>query len=711
MTAQEERGGGRLLEWLRGLAPGRLKGYLVFWCLSLAAALILLHPGFHTEPEFVLERIPTDNYLDLFRPAVFGEVMAGEWVFNDLAVSSGTLRVSLRKGATKYWVVFAPPEQPRMVAGREYAGFIMVVAGTPPDPGAGFRESAQRLAENLEAATATHQLWRMTPLPSNLPRGAYQAGLLVLLAAAFGLAIRGLRRTGPPSRQTLLVGGALLALGALALAIRLWLSPQAPLHANGHGLEELDHLLFPLESPYPAYTGRGHSALADLTFAILPRRLWCFWLVTALVGCATCLAGALAVRALEDRRGSRSPWIAALLLALCPVAVRISTSESSFLLVGLFLPASVAGLAHYVRRPEPLSLVIGTAALFLLVHLHVVTAPFLLLPFLALILGRGRFWSRRHLLPYLLAVLTTLALALPHLRFIWNQDVQSHLGFLSYPFVERALGSANLFCNWKTNPVLVPLLALAGLVSLGLGRPRALLFVALCLPLFLPGFIIASSLSDMVRYQTPMVVFLTCVAGPGAAWLVSRHSSRWFRRAVAAALAALFFVTANQPMKTVLEPDSEAREFLFMQEAVHMLPQSGVLVVLGDRHRGKVTTYFPRTLLLDEEKHFTLVPVDRFLSHLDQEAGVDEPAFAFGGLAHHWLAAAVSAGGDEETSRHAPLLDDFARLRARYSTGQVAARTIVARKSPVADHPMDFNPLPASRVEIELLELGFPAGP
>jgi hypothetical protein len=642
-------------------------------------------------------------YADFFVEIDLGEPLSGPWALHEVRATDNAITAHLTDGASIFDVYFTHPDFDRRPGGLRMTWFKRYIPRVPDGDPADFRRAVHVLSVALERGSQKSRPWTYARFPANLPPRAYQGALLLLLAALAVIARRRLKVSRPR------IGAALgfLALLSAGFAVRALLSPLAPLHANQHGLEELDQLVFPIESPYPSYYGRAQNALEDLLLWLLPRSTTALFLSHAALGVlAAAGAGLLAGSLVQS---SLAAWAATVAALFSPHLIRLSTSESGFLWVAVLLFPSLWGLVRYARDGDRLGLLVGATGTLLLTHLHAITPVFLALPAAAWLMApRGQRLTR-----FVSLALLTVGLGIllvPHLTFLLklHQSRGSGLMAEALPGLPlRLFDTGSLVLNPASGPLIVTISAAAGFVLLWLKRRDAAGLVSLVSPLFLVIFVLQTCWTDMVRYQAPLAAWIAVPAGIGVGLgLPLVRGVRW--RALAWSLIVVIGVSSTIPPWTAhLRPDVEALEYQFLDEVIQDLPQHGILVKVPQGPG--VSSYLPRTLLLQRGRSYRVIDVIALRELIARDAIDQEPIYFYRGLGHAWLEYLAMEVGqevlEEDRDGAQEVLAATERTLRGFRTESVARRRILRQVCPAAGYRMDFNELPGPYVNIEMVRL------
>ena len=642
-------------------------------------------------------------YADYFVEITPGEPLSGPWSLRGVRATDNTVIAHLTDGTSVLDVYFTHPDFDRRPGGLRMTWFKRFVPRLPADDPADFRRAVHVLSVALERGSKKSRPWSYARFPANLPPRAYQGALLLLLAALAGLA-RGQLRTARPRVGAALGFAALLAAG---FAVRALLSPLAPLHANQHGLEEIDSLVFPIETPYPSYYGRTQNALEDLLLWMLPRSTTALFLSHAVLGVLAAAGAGLLAWSLSGRR--LAGWAATFLALASPHLIRISTSESGFLWVTLLLFPSLWGLVRYARDGDRLGLLAGAAGTLLLTHLHAITPVFLALPAAAWFMAPQGARLRRFI-GLGLVTLWLGILLVPHLAFLLKLHRSRGSGLVAEALpgiLSRLHDPGNLVMNPATGPLVITLAAFAGFGLLWWRRRDAAALVTFVTPLFMVIFLLQTCWTDMVRYQAPFAAWFTVPAGIGIGLGVPLlRGRRW--GVMALGLVLVLGVGAGAgPWSAHLRPDVEALEYQFLRGVIEELPQNGILVKVPQGPG--ISSYVPQTLFLERGRSYRIVDAIELRELMARDVIGDTPVYFYRGLGYAWLEyLALDAGlpvEPEDRDGAREVLAATERSLGSFRNEVIAHRRLVRQVSPAAGYRMDFNELPGPYVEIEMVRL------
>lgn len=647
--------------------------YCMLPLLALAIALPNL-PG--KESVFEAQAPPSGNLLDLFAPQQFnGEVESG-WVFYDVALLQEALRISLRKNGNKFWVYFIPPQNPRHLSAACSSLFCIHIPVHPPEGDPSFSIVAQLMADSLAGNLDERRpLFLESSRPTNLPAPWYELGFLTMLVALGLVAWRGLR-DAIASRDW--SAGLLVAIFGTGLWTRLAWVVQGPLHNNHHGAEELDYWLVPPESLFPSYYGRGHQAICDVLFAILPRSFNSYMTVAAAVGALSCVMAVLVTRELTGDR--RWGWFAGFALALHPIAMRGAASESTFNFAALFILLTLWGLLRYRRGGFTSHLLLGHAALCLAIVAHILTLSLIILPLLVLLVPSGLPRSMPRLIRQMVAWGTSALLALPHAVYEWQADMVRS-GAVGDPakLLQAMTSYGNLLLDPSETPWMLNVLAVATLLLLR--RKSWRIFVLLCslCALMVPFYLVHASFSDLVRYQIIPATLSVVVAGVGAELLFALVPEGWRRTATTGALVGLLALNFALLNPASNQHDAGSQEYQTLQHWAATMPQSGMLVLpRGLEAHVQFHSYFPALILQDQGLAYTVVTIPEFEQMLAAGEWPDEPVLYYEGLQLLWIIASDDLENPELHHQITAIVAETERVRSYADAHKTLLETIIA---------------------------------
>jgi len=648
----------------------------------------------------------TGVYQDYFLGVNIGEPISGPWSLSEVSGRDSAVIAHLTDGSSIYDIYFTHPGFDRRPGGLRMTWFTRFIPRIPDNDPADFRRAVHVLSVALERGSKGQRPWTYARFPANLPTRVYQGAFLLLLGALGWAA----RRSLAESRPSIASAFGFVAMLAAGLAVRFLFSPFAPLHANQHGLEELDQLVFPLESPYPGYYGRAQEALEDLLLWWLPRSARIFFGAHAVLGVLAAAGAGLLARSLTGDR--IAGWVTAAFALSSPQLIRVSTSETGFIWVILLLFPSLWGLVRYARDGDRLGLLAGGAGTLVLTHLQAVTPVFLALPAAAWFMAPRGVRIRR-LTGLGLLTIALGVLLVPHLHFLLTLHESRGSGLLTEALStlpQRLIDPGNIVLNPATGPALISAAALIGF-GLLLWRRRDAAALVMAVTSLLPvGFILQTCWTDMVRYQAPAAAWMTVPAGLGVGLGLSLIPRRGWKLAAAAALIALGAASMPGPWAAHLRPDVEALEYRFLDQSIADLPQHGILVKVPETDGAPgISSYLPRGLLRQHGRSYRIVEATELPALAAMNSLGDEPVFFFRGLGHSWLefhALEVMPNViPEERDLARAILEDTRRSLLGFRMEVFARERIVRQVSPAIGYRMDFNELPGPYVELEVLRL------
>ncbi len=395
---------------------------------------------------------------------------------------------------------------------------------------------------------------------------------LVLLQGALALllllAVAAIERRSLPWRAV--AGGA--ALTAVAFALRWFLPPVAVFHENHHGLAFLDTLR---NGGLPVH----HVLSASLALLQLPATRWAWSDGTILAVQAVLSALSVPLFGTLAARLFRSPavgWLAAILWAVTPLAIRMAPTESLFGLTTLLLPAVALTLAAGLERGPTWR---GIPWLLLAIVLGALLGQTRVLPLLFVVpawllgMAASRLDGRARKGALAAVVLATGLLLLPQALDILAAAEQRgpEARFIALENLGRSLLGGRLLLlrpTWVA-PTVLPL-ALVGLaVAWRRDRGRGALLAAATAALLLAVGLVSTCTSLHLELEVPLVGLVTLLAAPGilalsgllagdGGWL-----SAWRRLVV-----GLVGATVLLPAGVVRFEPPDGQEYRFIEEEV-----------------------------------------------------------------------------------------------------------------------------------------------
>ncbi len=433
----------------------------------------------------------------------------------------------------------------------------------------------------------------------DLRRYSGWAGLVALLITLAVSAARRCQRSPRARRHATPLVLATLSVFMVALALRAWVTPWAPLHSNDHGTATVRGLVT------PGAIGPDESTRYGVAYAQIVRPIAALaggdwrvpFVLAAFAGAATSALLVVFARALF---GSLAAGVVAGLgLALHPAHVRASGSETMLVLAALLALLGLTGVVHALdgaRSRTSRVRAVWLAGLATAASLELGwTAPTFGIGVLLAALALARPASLRGLGRHVLVVVAWCALAAAlHARSLAGlSSAASSWDFArgELPFHAALGGRSGLFDPTLAAPALVPLAALGAAALVWRRRPRALaalvLFGAVTL---ITAALVAAARRDVIRYAAG--AHLAHFALAGALVLVARR--RTHRAALAGCGALLFVATSFTGLRDTALPDATAAQWAVARAAP---PDLRAVRVAPYRLSDKVLSDYPEYLV------------------------------------------------------------------------------------------------------------------
>lgn len=366
-------------------------------------------------------------------------------------------------------------------------------------------------------------------------------------------------------------------------ALRWLLVEPTFVHASLHGPRLIDQ---PYDNPYETF--RGYGPLAPLIHGLIMRHVGPDLTNIAFLH-QLCMSLSLVPLAWLSGRlaKSRTAMIGAFLIAaLHPVLMRIGASEDGHALATLMAWIGLAGLYDYAESGRKSRLLLGTAALILMLHTRQIMLVILPFAFLLAFVKGPRERVRSPL--FLGAVLLCGALILLRLSVLGtNPDQAFHLRSIAVRFssVGIVIGTFlhhPLFDVFLYQPFFVPLWligAIAAWRSSNVGRTFVLFFAAM----FISTLWLYEGRNVALMFRMPLLTVASALGGIGFAQLFAQLERRfdrpWAIRMAAgcgALMVGLPFVLPGFAIVKTLRP--LLHEYRKIQATTPFLPKRMVLV-------------------------------------------------------------------------------------------------------------------------------------
>ncbi len=435
----------------------------------------------------------------------------------------------------------------------------------------------------------------------------------VLLAATFLLLLLGtvhvLYREAAANAAPRSAVVVLVLLWAVALGLRLWLSPRTFLHEYYHIAETVPAYLS--GEVVPGY-GKTGPALFRLVGRLLGRGedLRIIFLTNAVISSLAVPAAAFLVLAVV--RSWPQALCAALLLAVLPQHLRFSAAEDLFVQAITFGMWSLALFASYqrTRRLEDALLGVLAASLATQSRPEMIFFPAVVVAFLLCV--EPRAWRVLFAWPTLVAGAVLAVLLVPHALDVMRSMREARSPAPHVPSVRNYFKTLLLF-DPRITPIIYPLMLVVGAAWAAIRRPGWLLWTV---AVYVGFTVFALSIFDNPPYHLrvqnlPMSYLVLLAPGAVPAWMAA-----WRRhRQLGAALGIAFLVVSAIAVVArwrgfVGELKDQQLEWAFLERHVPELPARGTLITsieAGGHHLDA----FPEFLLTRNGQRYALVDIRR----------------------------------------------------------------------------------------------------
>lgn len=400
---------------------------------------------------------------------------------------------------------------------------------------------------------------------------------------------------------------ALLLVCAVALALRLTLSPQTFLHEYYH-IGETVRAYFS-DDPVP-----GYGKIGPALFRLVGRMagddgdVRIIFLTNAVVSSLAVPAAAMLVLAVF---GSWPQAVcAALLLAVLPQHLRFSAAEDLFVQAITFGLWSLALFASYRRTRRQEDALVGAlaAALATQSRPEMVFFPLVVLGFLVCSEPRG--WRLLFARTTLVAAAVFAVLLVPHVLDVMSAMREARSPSPHVPSMQRYFDTLLVFDS-RVTPVVYQLMIVAGAVWSAIHRPGWLLWIV---AVYVGFTLFALSIFDNPPYHLraqnlPTSYLVLLGAGAVPVWMAAWRSHRQVGAVIGIALLVLSAVgVVVRWTGFVGELKDQQLEWAFLERHVSELPMEGTLLTAVERGPHALDP-FPEFLLTRSDRQYTLVDV------------------------------------------------------------------------------------------------------
>lgn len=426
--------------------------------------------------------------------------------------------------------------------------------------------------------------------------------LLVLLGSAYVLS-REAAAHAAPARAV----AALLLVCAVALGLRLTLSPRTFLHEYYH-ITETVGAYFSGELA-PGY-GKTGPALFRLVGRMLADRedVRIIFLTNAVISSLAVPAAAMLVLAVL--RSWPQAVCAALLLAVSPQHLRFSAAEDLFVQAITFGLWSLALFATYQRTRRYEDALLGALAASLATQSRPEMIFFPLVVVAFLLCSEPRAWRRLFTGPTLVAAAVFAVLLVPHALDVMSTMREGRSPSPQAPSLQRYVDTLVLF-DPQITPIVYPVMIVAGVVWSAMHRPGWLLWIV---AVYVGFTVFALSIFDNPQYHLraqnlPTTYLVLLGAGAVPLWMAAWRRRRQLGAAVGLALLVLSAVGVVGRWRGFIgELKDQQLEWAFLERHVSQLPVQGTMITAVEAG-GHNLDVFPEFLLTRSGRRYALVDV------------------------------------------------------------------------------------------------------
>ncbi len=400
---------------------------------------------------------------------------------------------------------------------------------------------------------------------------------------------------------------ALLLVCAMALGLRLTLSPQTFLHEYYH-IAETVGAYFSGESA-PGY-GKTGPALFRLVGWMHGDRedVRIIFLTNAVISSLAVPAAAMLVLAVF--RSWPQAVCAGLLLAVLPQHLRFSAAEDLFVQAITFGLWSLAMFASYQRTRRPEDALLGALAASLATQSRPEMIFFPLVVIAFLLCSEPRAWRMLFARPMLAAGVVFAVLLVPHALDVMSTMREGRAPSPRIPSMQRYFETLLLF-DPRVTPILYPLMIVAGAAWSAIRRPGWLLWIV---AVYVGFTVFALSIFDNPPYHLraqnlPTSYLVLLGAGAVPVWTAAWRLHRQLGAVVGIALLVLLAVgVVARWSGFVGELKDQQLEWAFLERYVSQLPAKGTLLTAVEAG-GHNLDAFPEFLLTRSSRRYALVDV------------------------------------------------------------------------------------------------------
>lgn len=399
----------------------------------------------------------------------------------------------------------------------------------------------------------------------------------------------------PSTRLATLI---LLCIFAATLLLRFYVSPEAPVHCNTHGIREIRSYLYgqyPMHGKPVVWYGNTFPTTMRWLLTFMGASENKLFRVNEVLGALAVVSFFLLLKGLH--LSDTAALAGAAFMGLSPSQVWLSGTESQMpmmIFTGLF---GMALLCVAGRERSPTFYWVGMAFITFAACLRIISillVPAAALVFLYAATCGGAQWKRDFMLQCAAGFLVAVVMAAMHYLSISRMTDKgwSEIGLLR--MAGAFLSEKNILADPTLTPVILPLMALAALILGRHAKPRFLLLVvSLSLLLWPLTFTLLDCRTSVLRYQAPhhWVMFLA------AASLFSEFMPEWVQRrknTLIIICTAMFILNAGYGLAMLQKGDEEVHEYRFMTRIAQSLEKETIIrLPVVNAAQGKLHTDFP----------------------------------------------------------------------------------------------------------------------
>ena len=414
--------------------------------------------------------------------------------------------------------------------------------------------------------------------------------------------------------------------------LRTYYSPLNYFHENWHGYENIENAIY--LKGYHLY-GSSYYTFFNFFYLFMQKNETSIFTLNAILGSLSVLLIFLLTYQLYNNENIS--LYSTLLLGVFPIYIRLSSSESFFVLVVFFMLLTLNSFLLYIRTNNTYIYILSLLLLNFTIQIRPLLIFFPFIIILLLIIYDKNFLNK--LKDYKLWIFTFLflLLILKHcfllLNIIIKKDQPDVYNFNPFKFITFLVSSKyNIALNIKYFPFIIFAFTLIGSIFLIIKKEKSFLFLISYLFLFKYLYLsISSCYIARIRVQSSFLFLLLILAGYGIFCISDLINNKiikiCYHLIIILYCISIPFIYYNF-IKTLNNPQIE---YNFIKNNIKYLPDKGILIINNHAEKKLISTYFPYWLLKQKNKNIKIIRLNYFHKNAEKLFNNNENILFFQG--------------------------------------------------------------------------------